>query len=168
MPDATETEIDAYAAEIEKDHAPDNLGPYIARFPPQRIAEAIGRMRGTPADPKRVTRDPLGELLDVDPAANPDEAAEVLAILGERGAREPALVLRAEIGRGNGYKLLGEARNRIERRQASAIDPAPAEAEAEAFRDAYPREDGEEPTPAGSGFATFQAALAAMQRGVPS
>jgi hypothetical protein len=46
--DATETEIDAYAAEIEKDHEPGNLGAYIAGFAPQQIAEAIARMRESP------------------------------------------------------------------------------------------------------------------------
>jgi hypothetical protein len=113
VPDATETEIDSYAAGIEKEHNPGDLGAYIARFPPGQITEAIGRMRATGS--VKPTRPSPRQLPDIDPDTTPEEVAEVLAILGERGAREPAAVLRAEIDNGNGYKLLGEARHRLDR-----------------------------------------------------
>jgi hypothetical protein len=168
VPDATETEIDAYAAKIGKTHAPGNLGGYLERFPPDQIAEAIGRMRAPggfapsrqPAEAKSADM-----LLGVDTNVTPEEVAEVLAILVERGARKPVSVLRAETGRGNGYKLLGEARHRLSRADVAALDPpAAADVAAAAIRDAYPREDSLEPVAAGEGFASFKATLAAMKR----
>jgi hypothetical protein len=45
VPDATETEIELVAKEIDAEHAPGNLGAYIAGFPAAQIADRLTAIR---------------------------------------------------------------------------------------------------------------------------
>lgn len=137
VPDATETEILTFIDEIGETRAPGNIGAYVASFPARQIVEAFARMRqglsalrltrqeeqaagfakaSAWAETVTNTETSAAALLltVVDPGVNADEAAEALEVLRQRGARQPVAMLQAELDDGNGYKLLGEARHRLD------------------------------------------------------
>jgi hypothetical protein len=78
----------------------------------------------SPSDPLASA---LALLRAIDAAVTDDETREVIRILDGRGARDAVAVLGTEIRKGNGYRLLGEARHRLDRQQwnADAGRPAP-------------------------------------------